>query len=168
QKTATAFHPLTAGTSVVSLTQPTGFSTPTDLQQLTVTVTAPTISMSSFSVGKDLEDSMSISLSNGPPSAETLTLTSSDPSVLLSTSSTVLGSQSLTFNLTAGQSSISGIWVQALAASGAVQLKATATGYSDGTGTITLAPSGFSFNTSTLSTTTFAANSNITLIAWRL
>ena len=53
-------------------------------------------------------------------------------------------------------------------AEGGTTLTAQAAGYNDGVVNVTVAPSGFEFSQSTLGTTTFAANSAITVRARRL
>jgi hypothetical protein len=58
----TQFDPQTAGTTVISVEPPTGFNTPSNQRQITATVTAPNIwvNKDNVTVGKDLQDSVSI------------------------------------------------------------------------------------------------------------
>src|SRR5205814_3481330 len=49
------FDPATTGTTTISLTTPSGFTTPSNLQSITATVTAPNISIGDTRVGRDLQ-----------------------------------------------------------------------------------------------------------------
>jgi len=143
---STGFLPVNVGTSVISIDTPSGFSTPSQYQSVAATVTGPPISLSSPTVGFDLETSVSVSLGAPAPAGnETITITSSDETkAILSTDPTQVGGKSVTITVNAGSSSSSTpVYVQALSASGPVSLTATATGYTTQTSAVTLQPSGF-------------------------
>ncbi len=167
------FQPLTVGTTTLTLTQPAGYYTPSggnySSQQIVATVSAPLISISSPLVGNNTYTSLSISLGAAPPSNETMTITSSDSThFLLSASATAIGSASVTVTLTRGSASVPTIYVQGLGYSGSAAFTATVTasapGYVNGTGTMTLYPTGLSFlQTSTLTTTSTSSPSSVTV-----
>src|SRR5260370_22959138 len=96
------------GTTQFNLATPAGYFTPANQAvQLVTTVAAPAINIqvngNSFIVGNNLLSNGNLSLGGAPPSNETLTLTSSDPThFLLSTHPTTLGSTIITLQLTAG------------------------------------------------------------------
>ncbi|AKJ04649.1 Fibronectin type III domain protein [Archangium gephyra] len=177
QSTATTqFDPVNAGTSILTIGTPAGFSTPSDGQQVTATVTAPNLGLGDLTLGKDLQASTTVSLGAAAPSGGIpVTVTVADPSkAVLSTSATTLGGNSLTLNVAAGGYSTPDIHVQALAGSGTVQYTVSAPGYNSKTGTLTLVPSGVtmakcgSYCDSSFGTTTFAANTGLTLFMVRL
>jgi hypothetical protein len=163
------FQPVSAGTSNLSITEPAGYSTPSNEPlQITATVSAPTISVSNPIVGNNLETTVSISLAAAPPANETLTLTSSDSNhFLLSTSPTAVGLASITVPLTKGSGSVPTIYIQGENYTGSTAITATLTasapGYTDGTGTETLYPSGVFIGTTNFGTTSFSSATNITV-----
>jgi len=164
QSSGVSFQPVTAGTSTLSLSTPTGFSTaPLADTQITATVTAPSITVNALTVGNGLETTGSVTLGANVPSnalSPTLTLTSTDPThLLLSSSPTTVGSASLTLNLTPGSSAVPTFYVQGqglAAGPGSVNVTLTAksAGYIDGNGTITVLPSGVEFANASFTTTT--------------
>jgi hypothetical protein len=161
---AISFVPATAGTTNLNLATPAGYFTPANQAvQLVTTVAAPAINIqvngNSFIVGNNLLSNGNLSLGGAPPSNETLTLTSSDPThFLLSTSPNTLGSTSITLQLTAGSFSAPAFYVQGQNFSGTSAITATLTasaaGYSDGVATVSLYPTGLTYFSSTLPTTT--------------
>jgi trimeric autotransporter adhesin len=163
---AISFVPATAGTTNLNLAIPTGYFTPSNQPvQIAATVSAPVISLNvNFSniLGNNLLSNGNLSLGASPPSNETLTLTSSDPThFLLSTSPTTVGSASITLQLTAGNPSVPAFYVEGQNFSGAAAitgtLTASAAGYSDGVATVSLYPTGLSYypyGGNTLNTTT--------------
>ena len=165
------FDPSTAGSSVLAMgPTPAGFSTPSNFQSITATVTASGISMNAATVGKDLQTNASGSLqAPAPVGGVAVTLTSADPAkLLLAPNATTAGSASIVLNLAQNATSISYV-VQALAGSGTVQVTATAPGFTSGAGTVTLVPSGFIINSPTaINTTTLDPNSNMQVCASRL
>jgi len=162
-----AFDPSGAGTTVVSLTAPAGFSTPSNFQQFTVTVTAPTISIGNQTVGVDLQAGASISLGAAPPNPITVTVTSNNGTIAtVSSDGTVAGGATLTFtNVTT--TNVGTIFVQGRGR-GTTTLTVQATGYTDGTGTVTVDPSGFILNTGDFTTTASAANTALSISTVRL
>ncbi len=144
---STAFHPLSVGTSTISLQTPAGFTTPNNFQTVDATVILPSLSLGSFEIGKDFQVQASASLGAAAPSGGvTMTLSVADPTrVRLSTNANVLGDETgtLVFNIPQGQSSVPTYYIQSLASSGSIQFTASAPGFNSVTRTITLFPSGF-------------------------
>ncbi len=143
------FHPLKAGTSVVSVGVPAGFSTPSEFRQSTATVTAAKIfaffSNSGFptaDVGRNLQEFGNVSLETAPPSAVTVTVTSNGPAIaMVSTDGTVAGGTTITFpGVTT--TSVGQFFVQGLQ-QGSTTLTISAPGYSPTTVNVTVGPSGF-------------------------
>lgn len=163
-----SFDPLTAGTSTISVVQPTGFSTPSNFQSIVATVTAPTINISNVIVGEDLQTSVNVTLQSAPPVPTDVTVTIANASnAILSNSGTTAGTNTVTFTGVTG-TFVGTLFVQGLS-SGDTTLNATATGYSNGSSNVSVTPSGFIINSpGNFSTTTFAANTNIQLRAYRL
>jgi hypothetical protein len=139
--------------------------------QLVTTVTAPALNFfitNGNVVGNNTVTANSIRLGAAPPSNENLTITSSDPThFLLSTSPTTVGAASITLQLTAGNSSVPAFYLegQNFSGAGAITgtLTASAAGYSDGIVTVSLFPTGLTFFSSTLNTTTSSAPSILTV-----
>src|SRR5439155_3334500 len=95
---STAFDPVGAGTATISITTPAGFTTPSNFQQITATVTAPTISLHDVLAIRDLETSAFISLAATPPGPVTVTVTSNSGSIAtISKDGTIEGGSVLTF-----------------------------------------------------------------------
>jgi hypothetical protein len=111
---AMAFHPSTAGTTNLNLATPAGYFTPSNIPvQIVATVSAPAININNQIVGNNTILGPAISLGAAPPSNETMTLTSSDPThFLLSTSSTVVGTASITLQLTGGSLNVPQFYIQ--------------------------------------------------------
>ena len=96
-----------------------------------------------ITIGQNLEAAATVSI-NGPvpPNGLKITITSNDPSrLLLSALPSGAGSASIVVNLQRGIREPD-FFLQSLAKSGTVAYTATAPGYSEGKGTVTLAPSG--------------------------
>jgi hypothetical protein len=161
------FDPLAAGVATISLTPPPGFSTPSDRQQITATVTAPNISIGNATVGRDLQTSVGITLTAAPPSPVTVTVTSNAGSIATITRDhTLEGGTTLTFtNVTT--TSVGTIFVQGRA-QGSTTLTVQAPGYNDGTSNVVVDPSGFYLNASSFTTTASSANTTVTVTAARL
>jgi uncharacterized repeat protein (TIGR01451 family) len=167
-----AFDPAAAGTSLLEVVQPTGlnFSTTAVARQITATVTAPGISINNQTIGRDLQVQGSVFLNTAAPTGGiVLTLTSADANrVVLSTSAAAQGTGQITLNYNAGSSSpTSSFFIQALDSTGTVQLTATAPGYANQVGTVTLAPSGFvinPFQISNFTTSTRGGNQPIQIV----
>ena len=113
---------------------------------VTVSAVAPVgaIAISPLSLGLNLEAPLTITLPQAVAVATQLTLTSGDPTkLLLSSSAGTQGTGSLSVSIPAGGTSASGIYAQALVGTGAVTLTASASGFTSGTATVLLTPSGF-------------------------
>jgi len=171
---AISFHPATAGSTNLNLAIPSGYYTPANESiQIVTTVTAPAIAINAGGgnniIGNNLLANGSVSLGAAPPSAETLTITSSDPThFLLSTDPTKVGTASISLQLTAGSTSVPAFYVEGQNYSGTGATTATVTasaaGFSDGTATLSLYPTGLSYLSSTpLNTTTFSAATTLTV-----
>jgi hypothetical protein len=114
-------------------------------------------------VGNNTYAGLSLTLGAAPPSNEIMTITSSDPThFLLSTSPTAVGSASVTVQLTGGSASVPPIYIQGQNYSGATAIvTASAPGYSNVTGTVSLYPSGLYIATGSFSTTTTSSPTNV-------
>lgn len=126
-----AFDPLTAGTTVVEASIP-GVVTMTDTGSREVTVSAPAINLNSTSVGGGLQRAWSGSLGGSAHGGVTVTLTSSNPDVLvLSASGTVAGQGTLEIFVPDGNSAFS-FWLQGMEeATGTPTVTASAPGFTD-------------------------------------
>jgi hypothetical protein len=99
----------------------------------------PAISVTSATIGQNLEAAISITLNPTPPATGVpVTLTSSDSTLVL------IGNarSTLSINITPGLNPFTTL-VQALGSSGSASITVSAPGYSSAISTITLAPSGF-------------------------
>jgi len=150
----TTYQPKAAGKSVIGFgTLPAGYSVASNYASTTFTVTAPTITLQPVVVGNYMQTTTYGYLQVGAPTGgRTVTITAPS-SILLSTSPSTKGSSTLTFNLAAGQSSIPSFYVQSQGAgTGTMNLSVTASGYANGTGTVTVYPSGFALQGSDFTT----------------
>jgi hypothetical protein len=169
---AISFVPATAGTTNLNLATPAGYFTPANVPvQSVVTVTAPSITLSSPIIGNNLVEAGGVGLGAVPPSNEMLTLTSSDPThFLLTTDSTKVGTNQIKLPLTAGSNNVPPFYVEGQNFSGVgaitATLTASAAGYSDATLTLTLYPTGLSYwpgNGGPFTTTTTSPASALTV-----
>lgn len=144
----TAFDPQSGGTAVVAVSPPPGFSAASTYNQLTFNVTAPALTLGDFDIGKNLQVAAIVSLGEpAPPGGISVTVTSGDSSkVLLSAFENAAGGASVTLNVDPGGTSTPQFYVQVVSDPGPVQLTASATGFSQTTGTVTIKPSGFVIN----------------------
>jgi hypothetical protein len=145
--TATStFHPVSAGTTTVSLQTPSGFSTPTQYQSITGTVGLPALNTTTaFTIGKDLQVSNSATLSVTPASPVTVTVTSNSSAVAtVSTDPTAAGSGTVSFNNVSG--STPSFYIQGRSL-GTTTLTVSAAGYADATINVTVNPAGFIMDT---------------------
>ena len=166
------FQPLSVGSSTISISQPSGFSTPAVDTQLTATVKSPVLALNSASLGYN-QQAPGAGQMTPSSSPLTVTVTSSDPSkVLLSLSPTAVGSNSVMLSVSANTSALPQFYLQGLASSGQVTLTATAQGYTSGTSNVALTPSAFILNgpngTANFTTTTFSGATNLSLSIWQL
>jgi hypothetical protein len=163
-----SFQPATAGTANLNLATPTGYATPTtQFVQIVATVTAPAITVNVPIVGNNLIVQGGVSLAAAPPSTETMTITTTDSNhFLLTTDPTKVGTASITLTLTAGSASVPAFYVEGQNLSGSTAVTATLTakaaGFSDGTTTLTLYPSGLAFLNNALSTTSTSGPTAVT------
>jgi hypothetical protein len=164
----TEFDPQNPGTTTISVGTPAGFSTPSNFQQITATVTAPAITVSEVRVGRDLQAVLDIYLQEVPPSPVTVTVTSNDAATAtITTTQTAAGGTTLTFNGVSG-TFVGSLYVQGRAL-GSTTLTVQATGYTDGTGQVTVDPSGFVTTTpGNFSTTASSPNTTIPITPARL
>ena len=165
---STTFQPISAGMSNLTLGTPAGFSTPSQYQQITATVTAPAITVNNTTTGAILETPLSIYLPVAPPNAVIVTVTSNGPAIAtLSNSGTVVGGSTLTFtNVTS--TFVGTIYVQGQTV-GTTTMTVSAPGYTNGIANITVYPSGFAFNgDASFTTTTSQAPTTLTLYPFAL
>jgi hypothetical protein len=145
---SSATSQFTAGSSAVSSTitasEPAGFSTPpSGANALAVTVTNQQMSCAGVTVGQNLENLTSCSLTGAAQSDTTVTLTSNDPSkLLLATDPSAPGAAVITRTIRAGGSNTTPFYVYGLGNSGTATFGASGGGFT-ATGTVTLAKSGF-------------------------
>ena len=169
-----SFQPAGAGSTTISIqSQPAGFSTASQYQSVGVTVTAPTISVGSPTIGQFMQSTMSISLQTAPKTPITVTVTSGTPgAVLLSSTGTSAATPAngttLTFN-NVTTTSLGTIYVQGqglgAGATGSSVITVVAPGYTNGTGTVAVMPTGFLINPSqgAITTTTLSPSTTVTL-----
>ena len=137
----------------------------------TVNVVAPpTISMGNLIVGRDLQTTLNATLGAAAPAGGvSVTITSANPLVRLSTSAGVAGGPSISLPVAAGAFSTASFFVQAFGDTGTIQLSVSAPGYASDSSTVELRPSGFIINSpGSISTTTLATNSSIQITPARL
>ena len=158
------FTPASAGTDTITIGAVTGFTTPSNYQVATATVTAPSIGVNPATTGVRLQQSLGIYLPFAPPSARTVTV--SVPSggvVTLSKDNVTVGTTTVTFtNVTT--SYVGQVFIQGQSA-GTATLTESAPGYVTGTSTLTVLHSGFGFYPSygTFTTTTFSTPNTLTV-----
>lgn len=165
------FDPVVAGTSLVAVVPPAGFSTPSSSRTLIATVTAPPINFSttSIQVGRDLQQQFTVTLGATPPSPVTVTVKVASTAVAtITTDGTVAGGDTVTFaNVTT--TFAGNFFVQGRAAAGTTALSAKAPGFADGAGTVVAQPSGFVINSpGNFTTTAGAGNTTIQIVSVRL
>jgi hypothetical protein len=105
----------------------------------------PQVTISGATVGQNLQTAVTVSIPQAaPPGGLRVNVTSGNPTlVLLAGRPGDNGSAQVSLTIGEGLTTVGGIFVQGLSASGSAQLTASATGYSSGTSTVTLSPSGF-------------------------
>lgn len=166
----TGFHPNSPGSTIVSITQPSGFSSPGSYQSVLVSVITPGMVVTDgISVGQNLEIQASVGLgATAPAGGVTITLTSNSGQLKLSTTGTAAGASSIQLTVPAGGTSAS-FYIQSLGSSGTATYTAVAPGFSNRTGTITLTPSGpviagpFGLGTSFFQPSVAAGNVTLTI-----
>jgi hypothetical protein len=169
------FQPSAGGTSVLSVTQPSGYLAPATGAQLTATVVAPPITLNPVTVGFRQQTLGVGQLNQAPTSPVTVTITSADATkVLLSTNPAAAGTASINLQVAAGTTALPAFYIQALASSGVVTLTASAPGYTNGTGNVAMTPSAFLFIDGqgnvlpNFSTTTISVPTGLTVAIFQL
>ena len=140
----TSFQPVSAGSTTLSVSVPSGFTAPGAFGSLGATVSTAGIAITQgISIGKFLQAQGNFALgAPAPAGGLLLTLTSNNPSLLLlSSSPTVAGSTSIGINVPAGGTT-GAYYLQGVASSGTATYTVNAPGFAPSTGTITLTPSG--------------------------
>jgi streptogramin lyase len=135
---------LSAGSHTVTVVATDSDGTP-DSGSASIPVTVfsnATITVSSDTIGANLEDQITITFNPALPADTTLTISSGNPAAVLIGNSGTQGKGQLQTTIGAGTSTVT-TSAQALTNSGTVTITASAPGYTSGTGTITLANSGF-------------------------
>ena len=135
----------TAGTYSVSASVP-GTSSPASFALTNrPVVVGPAIAISNATVGRALQAPVAITIPQAaPPGGLRVTIASTNSAlVLVAGRPGDAGTPSIVVTIPEGLNTVGGIFVQGLASSGTAQVTASASGYSTGTATITLAPSGF-------------------------
>jgi hypothetical protein len=134
-----AFHPLAGlGTTTVSATIP-GYIATTQATR-SITNSTPGISVGSLTVGSGLQDNTSFTLGAPNHGNFNVTLTSSDPAVLLSPNATTAGTGQITIPVADGVQTV-GFYVQGLegrTSSITGSITVTAPGFADGTASETI------------------------------
>jgi len=141
---STEFQPVGAGETILSVKSPQGFSTPADLATVAATVIVPAMSLGDeITIGENLQTIGVVVLAEPAPAGGlVVTLTSSDPKVLLlSETGAEAGTQTITVSMPPGSTSAS-YCLQALTNNGTATYTATAPGYTSRTQTVMFAPSG--------------------------
>lgn len=170
----TQFDPLSSGTTVITVTQPTGFSgidpggNGRRGNQVVVNVTAPTIYVNPLILGKDLINITSVSLQSAPPTPVSVQVCSTSTAVaLLSKTADSAGSQCLTYD-NVSTTTVGNLYVHGIS-QGSVQLRATAAGYNNANQTIDVWPTGFGFwNTNYSANVSNGSNNNVRIGAYVL
>ncbi len=102
----------------------------------------PTITVTGANIGKNLEQTITITMSPGPTTTTPVTITSSDSTMALVGSGTILGKGTITPMIPAGEDTFQ-VFIQALVGSGSTTITVSAPGYSSASSAITFSPSGF-------------------------
>lgn len=158
-----AFQPTGVGNTTIQIGTPPGFTTPSNAQSINALVRVPNITMSSITVGEDLQASTYVYLEAAPPTPIDLAVTVLDPSVaIVSKSATSVGGPAASFPLNTA-TSVGPIWIQGLSV-GTTTVEVSASGYVLASATITVNPSGFRiWSPSAINTSTFSNPSNVTV-----
>src|ERR1019366_5810246 len=139
--------PTAYGTTSVTITVTDG-ATPPQVVSTTLQLAigfqngSGSITVSNATVGANLQVPITITFTPALPINETVTISSGNGSLVTLGSGAVVGNPTIQSGLFAGTTSI-GTFVKALGSSGQVTITVSVPGYSNGTGTVTLANSGF-------------------------
>jgi putative flippase GtrA len=140
----TEFQPVSEGTTVLSVSGPADLTIPAQYASLSATVSTSRLALSDgVVVGKNLQVVSSVLLGGlAPAGGVTVTLTSTNPSLLmLSASSTDPGAAAIQVTIPEGQGS-AWFYVRGMADSGSASVNASADGYAPDSTTVELGPSG--------------------------
>jgi hypothetical protein len=148
------YQPLSPGLATLSLSLPPGYLSHPTQGQVIVNAQGAKLTLNLPSqIGRDLQSGGSVSAEDNFKQQTAVTITSSDPSrLLLSSSATAPGQATLSISATAGQPQI---FVQSLADSGTITVTASANGYQNGTFNITLVPAAAVFQTASTQQTIY-------------
>ena len=138
------FQGTSAGTTTLTAVTPAGYTTPAQFATLNVTVGQPRLVIDSGNtIGKNLQRSGTIILlgAAAPTNGLVVHLAVTSGLVSLSTTGTDAGFNSINVTIPSGQSSGT-YFMYGLDVTGSATITATAPGYTTGTGTETLTPSG--------------------------
>jgi len=166
----TTFQPNSSGsggTAVIGFgtNSGVGYSTPSNDATTTFTVTAPGTSVQAVTIGNYMQATTSGSLAVQAPTGGVTVTVSAPSGILLSTSASAVGKTSLPFTLSAGQSSTPTFYVQSQGGgAGTVNLTISAPGYTNGTGVVTVYPSGFALQGSNFTTTVGDNPTTLTIV----
>ncbi|MEO8371032.1 MAG: Ig domain-containing protein [Candidatus Solibacter sp.] len=157
----TTFNAVGVGTALVTVSEPTGFSTPIgNADRITANVSPGGVVAPNAVVGRGLEVAAQIALTGAPSVDTVLTLISSDPSRLrFGASATDAGVGTIPIpgcvppapdpanackiiKIRAGQTHSADFYIQALASTGSATYTATIPVFGSSTGTVSFAPSG--------------------------
>ena len=167
------FRPVGIGTTILSVTAPPGFATPSSGRELRASVGTPALSLqSSYVLGRNLQVQASVSVPVTAPADTDITITSSDPSrLVLSVDPAAAGTPSITLRRVTGAFAFPQFYIQALQADGSATITASAPDFGNGTSTATLYPSGFAFSGSlpltkdgAFNTTTLSPNTTLSVV----
>jgi hypothetical protein len=135
----------TAGSTVVMASVPTGFTTPAlNANIIPFTVQVASIVPANVSVGKNLETNANVTLQGTAPADLSVTIVSNDSTkLLLAKNPADAGSSSIILTIKAGHSLTPDFYVIGLDSTGSATYNASANGFGNANGTVTLNPSGF-------------------------
>jgi hypothetical protein len=139
-----AFHPILAGSTVISASIP-GFLQVNSSAGSTVNISQPALSLSSITVGSGLQVAHNGNLGASNHGGTTVTLTSSNPALLLSPNNTTAGTSSINVVVPDGQTFFSFV-VQGLEGQTdtvVAAITAVGSGFTNGNGTAEVIPAGF-------------------------
>ncbi len=139
----TSFIPKSAGSANITTSVPAGFSAPAaSLRSVEATVVVAGIACTTgVTIGHNLEVQGSCSLGQFPPASGVDVKLTGSSGLLLAVNPTDTGSSSITIHVPSTSSSFT-YYLQAIGTAGTAPLyTATASGYSQGSGTVTIAPS---------------------------
>lgn len=140
----TQLKPARAGSTVVSVDVPPGFSAPTQFTSVTANILLPGIGLTEdMTIGHDLEVGAHLTLGEpAPADGLNVTIVSADPAkLLLSVGRLDPAAKSITLPIKGGTSNI-GYFLHGIGDSGSVSHTATAPGYQSRSGVVALGPSG--------------------------